>query len=75
MVSDDAEVRVEVRFGRNLKAARLRAGLTPHEVALQAGIPLDRLIEIESGRSDSDLVLVGQLAHIVGRTAHELLQP
>jgi DNA-binding XRE family transcriptional regulator len=70
----DTKDRVKVRFGRNLKAARLCAGLTPQEVALQAGVALGLLIQIESGTSDPDLALVGKLANIVGCAAHELLR-
>lgn len=65
---------IVVQFGRNLKAARISAGLTQRELAARAGVALSLIIRIESGLCDPDLRLVGSLAKCVGRTVSELLR-
>lgn len=62
-----------VLFGRNLRSARLRAGLTRRQVAARAGIGLASLIQIEAGTTDPDLCLVWTLAEVVGKPAADLL--
>ena len=62
-----------VRFGQNLRTARLRAGLTRREVAARAGIAVTSLTQIESGTTDPDRCLVWMLAKVVGRAASDLL--
>ena len=74
MKYDDTEERIQVVFGRNLKAARLGAGLTPNEVALRTGIAPGLLVQIENGDVDPDLALVGKLAKVVGRAAGMLVE-
>ena len=59
---------------RNLRAARLCAGLTQQELAARAGVALAFLAQIESGVSDPDLQIIGALAKAVGCAAFELLQ-
>ena len=73
MAHDEFAHRIEVLFGHNLRAARLRAGLTRREVAARAGIALASLIQIESGATDPDLRMVALLAEVVGRAASDLL--
>jgi transcriptional regulator with XRE-family HTH domain len=73
MAQEEFAHRIEVLFGRNLRAARLRAGLTRREVAARAGIAVTSLIQIESGTTDPDLCLVWMLAEVVGRAATDLL--
>jgi DNA-binding XRE family transcriptional regulator len=65
----------ESLFGRNLKAARLCAGLSQQDLAARAGVALIALAEIESGVSDPDLLVIGALAKAVGCAAFELLEP
>ena len=74
MDSDGISPRLEARLGRDLKAARLRAGLTQRELATRAGVALAFLAQIESGASNPDLRMIGALAKAVGRAACELLQ-
>ena len=74
MDPDGISPRLEARLGRNLKAARLRAGLTQRELATRAGVALAFLAQIESGVCDADLQRIGALAKAVGRAAFELLQ-
>ena len=66
--------RIVVQFGRNLKAARISAGLTQSELAARAGVAFSLITQIESGVCDPDLRLIDALAKVVGRTASELLR-
>jgi transcriptional regulator with XRE-family HTH domain len=73
-VQDDSTILpVQARLGRNLKAARYRAGLTQQQVAERAGITIGSIAQIENGDSDPDLVVIGALANAVGCAAFELL--
>ena len=74
MDPDGIQPRLEARLGRNLKAARLCAGLTQQELAARAGVALAFLAQLESGVCDPDLQRIGALAKAVGRAAFELLQ-
>jgi len=65
MPDPDFARRMTLQFGRNLEAARLRAGLTQHEAAARAGIAADSLGLIERGETDPDLCTVVTLAHVV----------
>jgi len=60
-------------LGRNLRAARMSAGLTQQEVAARAGIELTIFAQIESGSSDPDLRLLDTLAKAVGCPAYDLV--
>ncbi|MCW3477673.1 helix-turn-helix domain-containing protein [Limobrevibacterium gyesilva] len=71
---DSSPSRIEAQLGRNLKAARLCAGLTQQEVAARAGIAVAFLAEIEKGVGDPDLRVIGALAKAVGCPAFELLK-
>ncbi|MDA8252566.1 MAG: helix-turn-helix transcriptional regulator [Rhodospirillales bacterium] len=64
---------VRARLGRNLKAARLDAGLTQQELASRAGVAPSLLVQVESGCGNPDLDAIGALARAVGRAAFELL--
>ena len=71
---DSNPARLEALLGRNLKAARLSIGLSQQELAVRAGLALCVLVEIESGVSDPDLLVIGALARAVGLAASELLK-
>jgi DNA-binding XRE family transcriptional regulator len=71
--SPESDIDILAALGRNLKAARLSAGLTQREVAARAGIALSIVARIESGCGDPCLKLLGDLAHAVGCDAHELV--
>lgn len=62
-----------VALGRNLKAARMSAGLTQQELAARSGIALTVLAQIESGCSDPSLRLLDTLAKAVGCAADDLV--
>ena len=55
MELDSKPTRIVSLLGRNLKAARRRAGLSQRELAERTGITLGRLVQIEGGISDPDL--------------------
>lgn len=71
---DRKPTRLVSLLGRNLKAARLCAGLSRQELAERAGVTLCHLAQIESGLSDPDLPVIDALARAVGRAAFELLK-
>ena len=71
---DSDPARIETLLGRNLKAARLCAGLSQQELALRAGVALGLLAKIERGVGDPDLRVIGELARAVGLAAFELLK-
>ena len=72
-INTKADTRILATFGRNLRAARVSAGLTQQELAARVGIALTILTQIESGCSDPDLRLLGSLAKAVGCAAYDLL--
>jgi ribosome-binding protein aMBF1 (putative translation factor) len=74
VASDRTSGTIESLLGHNLKAARLRAGLSQQDLAARAGVALALLAQIESGVSDPDLQVIGVLAKAVGRAAFELLK-
>lgn len=73
MTDDTIAEKIHVLFGRNLKAARLKAELSSEEVALRARTNVRYLDQIEGGTTYPDLDLIGRLACVVGCEAYELL--
>ena len=69
----ESDTNILAVLGRNLRAARLSAGLTQQEVAARAGIASTIVAQIESGCSDPDLRLLGTLAEAVGCPAYDLV--
>lgn len=61
-------------FGRKLKAARERAGLTQEETARLAGLNRAYLSQIESGKRQVSLYLAYRLARTLGCRLDSLLQ-
>jgi DNA-binding XRE family transcriptional regulator len=68
---------VETRqmFGRNLRRARISAGLTPGDIQDRAGVPQEFVDEIEQGRADPSLRTMVTLAFAVERDLWLLLEP
>jgi transcriptional regulator with XRE-family HTH domain len=71
--SAETDTNILTAFGRNLRHARVSAGLSQQELAARVGIALTALTQIESGCSDPSLRLLGTLAKAVGCTAYELV--
>lgn len=61
------------RFGRNLKLARKRAGLTQEEVNWRSGVHPTELSKMEHGRRDVHISTLGRLATSLGVSPGELL--
>jgi transcriptional regulator with XRE-family HTH domain len=53
-------------FGKNLRAARLSAGMTQAQVAYASGLSLNRMALIERGKSNARLSSARALARAVG---------
>jgi transcriptional regulator with XRE-family HTH domain len=64
---------VRKRLGRNLRAARIEAGLTLEELAVRSHIAPATLIEIEKGGGNPDFEMLAALARAVRRAPFELL--
>lgn len=68
---------VETRqiFGRNLRQARIIAGLTPGDIQDRAGVPREFVDQIEQGRADPCLRTMVTLALAVDRDLLLLFEP
>ena len=62
-------------FARNLRRARLAAGLSQQEVHARTGVAQRHISEIERGLRNPSLDLMASLAHAVGKPLHRLLTP
>jgi transcriptional regulator with XRE-family HTH domain len=62
-------------FGANLKAARLKLGLTQGQVAEAAGLLQQYISLIESGRQNITLTTAQVLARVVERNVRDMLRP
>ena len=60
-------------FGINLKAARLKAGLTQVELAERAGLLQQYVSLVETGKQNITLTTAQALARVVEQTVSELL--
>jgi transcriptional regulator with XRE-family HTH domain len=61
-------------LGSNLKAARLRLGLTQEEVAERSGVHATEVSRIEAGKRDPQVSTVVKLARAVELRPGELLE-
>ena len=66
---------VSRRFGRNLRAARLAAGMTRERLSEASGVRASEIAAIERGGCSPTLKVVGPLARALGRGVWELLAP
>jgi transcriptional regulator with XRE-family HTH domain len=62
-------------FGANLKAARLKMGLTQAQLAEAAGLLQQYISLIESGKQNVTLTTAKALAKVVNRDVRALLAP
>lgn len=60
-------------FGANLKAARLKAGLTQAELAERSGLLQQYVSLVESGRQNVTLTTAQALANVVGQKVSNML--
>lgn len=68
-------VDLRTRFGRLVKAHRVRLGLTQDALAERANISTDMVSKIESGNSGARFGVVAQLADALGVDPAELFTP
>lgn len=61
-----------VEFGRNVRAQRLRAGLSQEELAFAAGMKRSYLSDLERGTRNPTVRAVGRLADALGVSARDL---
>ena len=62
-------------FGENLRAARLKAGLTQVELAERAKVERTYVTQIEAGSRNITLDIADALAKAVGKNVRSLLRP
>ncbi len=62
-------------FGANLKAARLKMGLTQVQLAEAAGLLQQYVSLVESGKQNVTLTTAKALAKVVNRDVRMLLEP
>ena len=65
---------LQVTVGRNLRAARLSAGLTLRQVAELSGILFQYVYKIENGEKNLTLSTIGNLAKVLNVSASDLLR-
>lgn len=61
-------------FGVNLKAARLKAGLTQAELAERAGLLQQYVSLVETGKQNVTLTTAQALAHVVEQKVSNMLR-
>ena len=69
-VSDD----LRIAFGKNLRQARTRAGLTQAQVAERTGLTQQYVSQIEAGRQNITLATMTALARVTGHDVRLLLR-
>ena len=72
---DHSIEQLQCRFGRNLRAARIRAGLSQKAVAELAGTTQSYLSQVELGQANLSLQFMAHLADGVGVSVETLLIP
>jgi ribosome-binding protein aMBF1 (putative translation factor) len=72
---DSARARqVNIRFGERLQGLRLQRGLTDQELATRMVMPVDHLIDLESGRRSASIVDLEGFSQAFKISISELLQ-
>jgi transcriptional regulator with XRE-family HTH domain len=61
-------------FGENLRAARMKAGLSQTDVAALSGIVQQSISQIEAGQHNVTLKTMDKLARVVSRDVTQLLR-
>ena len=64
-----------VRFGRQVRELRERAGMRQTDLAAAAGISVTYLSDTENGRRNPTLTVMLGLAHALGVKPRDLLAP
>jgi transcriptional regulator with XRE-family HTH domain len=74
--SSDAPERADAVaiFGSNLKAARLKLGMTQAQLAERSGLLQQYVSLVESGKQNVTLTTAETLAEVVGRNVSDMLR-
>ena len=74
--AEDAELTAELQiaFGRNVKAARIKAGMTQTELADLSGLRQHHLSQIENGQMNVTLGTMARLARTLGSEVSDMLR-
>jgi ribosome-binding protein aMBF1 (putative translation factor) len=72
--ADDVPPELQVIFGENLKAARLKRGLNQRQVAARSGLPQQYLSQIEQGQQNVTLKTVELLAKVLDHDVSTMLR-
>ena len=62
-------------FGRNLRAARRRLGITQAELAGRFGASGSYIAKVEAGTENLTIETMNRLAHLVGARVPDLIDP
>src|SRR6185437_15738531 len=72
--ADSAREALQLAFGENFRRARMKAGLTQHDVEAHTGIKQAYVSQVESGRINLTLATMITLALAVGKDVDALLK-
>ncbi len=73
--ADSASDAMQVLFGENFRLARIKAGLTQHDIEMHTGIKQAYISQIEGGKQNPTLATMTALALAVGKDVRALLKP
>jgi transcriptional regulator with XRE-family HTH domain len=73
-VADSAREALQLAFGENFRLARMRAGLTQHDVEAHIGIKQAYVSQVESGRINLTLATMTTFALAVGKDVRAMLK-
>ena len=71
---NEAPDELQILFGANLKAARVKANLSQYELAAQTGLTQQYLSRIEKGRKNVTIRTMSTLSKVLGLEVSTLLQ-
>ncbi|MGI4809896.1 MAG: helix-turn-helix domain-containing protein, partial [Janthinobacterium lividum] len=73
---EDLQIAADLQeaFGRSIKAARLKAGLTQAELADRSGVRQDDVSRIEAGQVNVTIRTMGRIAKVFGGNVGAMLQ-
>jgi transcriptional regulator with XRE-family HTH domain len=66
---------MQALFGENFRLARIKAGLTQHDIEMHTGIKQAYISQIEGGKQNPTLATMTALALAVGKDVRALLKP
>jgi DNA-binding XRE family transcriptional regulator len=73
-VADSVRKALQLAFGENFRRARMRAGLTQHDIEAHTGIKQAYVSQVESGRINLTLATMTTFALAVGKDVRALLK-